>query len=222
MMHLALYSLPRAPPVPPTHTVTTWTMQGNLLHQTYVNQLTGQVIQVNKLTRSDTYKIYRMDPLTTPTPVIRSGKGRANVRDPARRGWLVGPQHALSIKGNNVHAYIDSAGDDKPDRNQGRRVAGDAFTASACHTNAPRSGTNPQAAVQNVFYHGAPRRMGRVGGGMRLAAACAHIQPAPRPRLTESTANVASRTPCASDTCARPCDLAAAPPHTRARSQLLP
>jgi hypothetical protein len=127
--------------------VETWTQRTNELHHTVVSG-DGHVLEVERRTARDRYRVFAVDPLATPQAVAL-GAGAGNAESPI--GWLSGPQTTLTIGGNNAMAYLDRNNDNASDG--GGTAAGVDFLAAADLAQAPTAGTNQQVAVQNLFYH---------------------------------------------------------------------
>jgi len=123
--------------------VVTWD-RDNVLRHTIVG--TGGRILLEELrTNSDTYKIFRIDPLKTPQQVV-SGPGGGNVESPA--GWVT----SNTTTGNNADAYLDRDNNNAADAN-GRPVSFTKdFQFTADLTQAPTTTVNQMAAVTNLFY----------------------------------------------------------------------
>jgi extracellular elastinolytic metalloproteinase len=81
---------------------------------------------------------------------VTPGPGAGNAQSPA--GWLDGgSQLNTAISGNNVSAYLDADGNNRPDRGGTLVTTGD-FLASANLTESPSTANNRAVAVQNLFY----------------------------------------------------------------------
>jgi hypothetical protein len=128
--------------------VQTWSVQGNLLHDTTVSG-EGRVLGTELRTANDSYRVFPTDPSTTPQVVV-AGPGAGNAESPA--GWLFGgAQRSIDIAGNNVHAYLDAVPDNAPDPG-GTAVTDGNFLAVADLGVSPTTPTNRDVAVQNLFY----------------------------------------------------------------------
>jgi hypothetical protein len=128
--------------------VETWSLRDNRLHNTLVGG-DGQVLKVELRTQSDSYNVFREDPLKGPQTVV-AGPGSGNPQSPA--GWLTGrSEKEFRINGNNVDAYLDSDANNRPDPG-GVRASGGNFLTAADLGQAPTIDSNKTVAVQNLFY----------------------------------------------------------------------
>ena len=137
--------------------VETWSEDDNQLDYTLVGG-NGQVLNVQSRTNNvcgdpgqDCYNVFAVHPDTAGQTTIE-GPGDGNVESPL--GWLdVGTQWTRDIQGNNVHAYLDWNDDDASD-GAGSEVGDGDFTAIASLGigSDPREASNPDVAVQNLFY----------------------------------------------------------------------
>ncbi len=128
--------------------VETWSQKGNLLHDTLVSG-DGRVLATELRTNTDKYNVFTIDPLKTPQAVV-DGPGAGNDESPV--GWLFsGTQSTVDISGNNAHAYLDTDGNNRPDKG-GDPVANGEFLSVADLTASPTTPTNKNVAVQNLFY----------------------------------------------------------------------
>lgn len=132
--------------------VETWTRKTNELHHTVVDG-GGRVLDVERRTANDSYKVYAEDPLKGPQTVVFGpaptppGPGVASPD-----GWLgSGAQRTIEITGNNAHAYLDAKENNGPDRG-GSSVTNGNFLASADLAASPSTQANRAVAVQNLFY----------------------------------------------------------------------
>ena len=120
--------------------VETWTQQTNQLHYTVVGG-DGSILGVESRTADDSYRVFRISPSVTPQEIVGGGPG-----------WLFsGAQRTVNIAGNNVHAYLDTNSDNKPDSG-GTRVTNGEFLAVADLTQSPSTETNRDVAIQNLFF----------------------------------------------------------------------
>ncbi len=127
--------------------VETWSLAQNMLHHTLLNDA-GQVVSVELRTSSDAYNVFTEDPTKGPQTVVQ-GPGAGNAESPA--GWLSGAQLDINAQGNNVNAYLDTAGRNRPDRG-GSSIVNGQFLTAADLTQAPGTANNRAVAVQNLFY----------------------------------------------------------------------
>jgi hypothetical protein len=128
--------------------VETWTKKRNLLHETLVGG-DGRVLLAELRTNDDSYNVFRINPDKTPQAIV-NGPGAGNGQSPA--GWLFnGAQRNINIAGNNVHAYLDTDANNKPDAG-GETVSDGNFLTSANLDVAPSDAVNRAVAVQNLFY----------------------------------------------------------------------
>lgn len=128
--------------------VETWSARTNQLHHTLVAG-DGTVLSVQRRTATDSYNVFPVDPAKGPQTVV-AGPGAGNAESPA--GWLAGrSEKSARINGNNVDAYLDSDGNNRPDAG-GTKVTGGNFLAAADFGSAPSTTTNKDVAVQNLFY----------------------------------------------------------------------
>lgn len=127
--------------------VQTWSLEDNLLHHTLVGD-DGQIVSVELRTNNDSYNVFVEDPLKGGQTVVQ-GPGAGNAESPS--GWLAGSQLSTNIVGNNVNAYLDADGNNRPDRG-GVAVTGGNFVQLFDLTHAPTTTGNRAAAVQNLFY----------------------------------------------------------------------
>lgn len=128
--------------------VETWTSKTNQLHQTLVSGK-GKVLEVQNRTANDSYKVFTNAPDKTPQAVV-AGPGSGNAESPA--GWLSGfAEKSIRINGNNVDAYLDADANNRPDAG-GTRNRSKNFLATADLTQTPKTATNREVAVQNLFY----------------------------------------------------------------------
>jgi extracellular elastinolytic metalloproteinase len=128
--------------------VETWTARTNQLHHTIVDG-DGRVLDVETRTANDTYNIFIEDPLKGAQTIV-NGPGNGNVQSPA--GWLgAGAQSTALISGNNVATYLDTDGNNQPDKGGTPVTSGDFVTAVDFAT-APTTDSNQTVAVQNLFY----------------------------------------------------------------------
>lgn len=120
--------------------VETWRVAGNLLHETLVDG-NGNVVETIKRTNSDSYNVFTIDPNASPQSIV-AGPG----------GWLFGGTHrTIDIAGNNVHAYLDTVNDSVPEPG-GTDVTDGNFLTAFDPGIQPSAGSNPNVAVQNLFY----------------------------------------------------------------------
>ena len=96
---------------------------------------------------NDSYNVFANDPYKTPQAVV-SGPGAGNAESPL--GWLSGTHTTEDISGNNVHAYLDTNGNNLPDG--GGVAAGPHFLTAADLFAQPDTAVNQAVAVQNLFY----------------------------------------------------------------------
>ncbi len=128
--------------------VQTWGNDDNQLYMTLVNGK-GRVLRSKSRTTSfDSYRVYTNSPTTTPQRIIQ-GPGSGNGQSPS--GWLSGTQGTTRIQGNNVQAYLDRDGNNRPDAS-GAPVNDGNFTATSDLSQDPGAGENRAVAVQNLFY----------------------------------------------------------------------
>ena len=122
--------------------VETWSVQGNQLDETLVSG-SGKIVNVERRTQNDSYKVFTVDPLNTPTQTVVSGQP----------GWLgtTTSQFATYIQGPNVKAYLDTDANNGPDAASHAITDGN-FVATADLTQSPSTATNREVAVQNLFY----------------------------------------------------------------------
>jgi hypothetical protein len=122
--------------------VETWSTIGNQLDETLVSG-TGKIVNVERRTQNDSYKVFTVDPLTTPEQTVVNGQP----------GWLpnLAGQLATYIQGPNVKAYLDTDANNAPDTG-GRAITDGNFVATADLTQSPSTATNREVAVQNLFY----------------------------------------------------------------------
>lgn len=129
--------------------VETWSEAGNLLHHTLVGP-SGHVLKVELRTNNDSYYIFPDHPgNNTQTVMPGPGAGAGNTASPI--GWLSGSQKTVNIGGNNVHAYLDTDGNNEQDAG-GSQVDDGNFLAQADLTQQPDTAENQAVAVQNLFY----------------------------------------------------------------------
>lgn len=120
--------------------VETWREAGNDLVETLVSG-DGRVLDTSHRTARDDYRIFRIDPITTPQAIV---SGPTN--------WLFNGSHLSdNIAGNNVHAYLDTDNNGLPDAG-GTRVSDRRFLSVFDDSVQPSVGNNPDVAVQNLFY----------------------------------------------------------------------
>jgi len=128
--------------------VETWTAQTNLLHHTIVDG-DGRVLDVEKRTANDAYRVFVEDPLKGAQTNV-SGPAPGGLLSPA--GWLGGgDQSTFQISGNNVDSYLDTAVNNQPDKG-GTVVADGNFLTAVDLATAPTTNANKAVAVQNLFY----------------------------------------------------------------------
>lgn len=127
--------------------VETWTRKTNQLDHVVVDG-DGRVLDVERRTANDSYKVYAEDPLKGPQSVV-FGPAPAPA---SPSGWLgAGAQRTIEITGNNAHAYLDAKENNGPDRG-GSAVTDGNFLSTVDLTAAPSTDTNRAVAVQNLFY----------------------------------------------------------------------
>jgi hypothetical protein len=127
--------------------VQTWTRRHNLLDHTLVAG-DGSVLDVERRTANDSYKVYLNDPLKGGQVTV-AGPG-STTESPA--GWLgSGAQTTNNIVGNNVNTYLDTDKNNRADRG-GTAVTNGTFAASSDLTASPSTTANKAVAVQNLFY----------------------------------------------------------------------
>jgi extracellular elastinolytic metalloproteinase len=120
--------------------VETWTQQTNQLHYTLIGG-DGAILGVESRTHSDSYRVFRESPTATPQEIVSGGPG-----------WLFsGAQRTVNIAGNNVHAYLDTNNNNKPDGG-GSTVTNGEFLAMANLAESPSTDTNREVAIQNLFF----------------------------------------------------------------------
>jgi len=128
--------------------VETWTEETNQLHHTLVSGL-GQILNIELRTASDSYKVFTVDPNTTPQTTVN---GPAPGGQISPDGWLYTSGHTtFDISGNNVHAYLDTDANNASDGG-GTQVTDGNFTTTANFSQQPSTSTNKAVAVQNLFY----------------------------------------------------------------------
>ncbi len=127
--------------------VETWTGADNLLHHTLVDG-SGRVRNVQLRTNTDSYNIFPDHPGNS-NQTVTAGAGNGNTESPG--GWLSGSQTTVSIRGNNVHAYLDTDANNSPDGGGSAVTNGD-FLTNANLNQEPETGQNQAVAVQNLFY----------------------------------------------------------------------
>jgi hypothetical protein len=134
--------------------VQTWTDKNNLLHETLVSG-DGEVLNVEKRTNTDSYRVFPIDPIKSvatvvagPTPVSVAGT------NPSPSGWISTgiAQRTTAITGNNVYAYLDVDANNRADRGGTTVSSPFNFTAVFSPTSLASTTTNREAAVQNLFY----------------------------------------------------------------------
>ena len=124
-----------------------WSSADNLLYHTLVgNEL--QILDNVLRTNTDSYNIFPDHPGNS-EQTITPGPGAESAESPM--GWLSGDQTTINIRGNNVHAYLDTDADDLPD--PGGSEADTDFLATANLSKQPNIVINKAAAVQNLFYY---------------------------------------------------------------------
>ena len=129
--------------------VETWTERTNQLHETLVDG-DGTVLGVELRTNSDSYNVFRINPLVTPQAVVAGAAAGPDA--PSPNGWLfAGTQNSTRIAGNNVAAYLDVISDNRYDT-LGTSVTSGEFLTAADATTAPSTAQNRRVAVQNLFY----------------------------------------------------------------------
>ncbi|BCT91390.1 hypothetical protein LYSHEL_04140 [Lysobacter helvus] len=120
--------------------VETWREAGNDLVETLVSG-DGRVLDTSHRTARDDYRVFTVDPDKTPQAIVSGPVG-----------WLFnGSNLSDNIAGNNVHAYLDTDNNGLPDAG-GTRVANRRFLATFDPNVQPSDGSNPDVAVQNLFY----------------------------------------------------------------------
>jgi len=134
--------------------VETWTEESNLLHETLVSG-DGEVLYVEKRTNTDSYNVFKIDPIKTPQSIV-AGPAPVSVpgTNPSPSGWInTGvAQKTVDIFGNNVHAYLDVDANNRADR-AGTAVSSPYnFTSVFSPTSLASTTTNRAVAVQNLFY----------------------------------------------------------------------
>ncbi|MDP3156862.1 MAG: M36 family metallopeptidase [Archangium sp.] len=127
--------------------VETWSLVKNMLHHTLLDGA-GQVVSVELRTNSDAYNVFIEDPSKGGQTVVQ-GPGAGNAESPS--GWLAGAQLNTNAVGNNVNAYLDADGNNRPDRG-GTSIVNGQFLTAADLTQAPGTTSNRAVAVQNLFY----------------------------------------------------------------------
>lgn len=128
--------------------VQTWSQRGNQLHETLVGG-DGRLLHIEARTVNDEYNVFAVDPDKGPQAVV-AGPGAGNAESPV--GWLgMGGQTTVAISGNNVSAYLDADGNNRPDRG-GAAVSNGSFVTAADLAQSPSAAGNPAVAVQNLFF----------------------------------------------------------------------
>lgn len=127
--------------------VETWSESTNLLHHTLIGP-DGKVLNVQLRTNNDSYNIFPDHPGNS-VQTVTDGPGAGNAQSQA--GWLSGEQFTVNIAGNNAHAYLDTIGNNRPDRG-GSSVEDGNFLAQADPTQQPYTVENQAVAVQNLFF----------------------------------------------------------------------
>lgn len=121
--------------------VETWSARENQLDHTLIAG-NGKIVNVERRTANDSYKVFKVDPLATPTQTI----------EPGQPGWLgTVAQYATHIQGPNVKAYLDTDANNAPDA-ASRLISDGNFVATADLSQSPSTTTNREVAVQNLFY----------------------------------------------------------------------
>ena len=134
-------------------TVETWSQRTNQLNHSIVGG-NGQVLDVQSRTNNlcvagqDCYKVFTEHPDAT-DQTEEPGAGAGNAESPD--GWLSGGQKTTNISGNNVHAYLDTRGNNRAARG-GSSVSNGLFLTAADLGAEPSTTTNRAVAVQNLFW----------------------------------------------------------------------
>lgn len=128
--------------------VETWTRRTNQLDHVVVAG-DGRVLDVERRTANDSYRIFAEDPGKN-AQAVAFGPAPGGAASP--NGWLgTGAQRTIEISGNNAHAYLDAKDNNGPDKG-GSAVTDGNFLAIADLTASPATGSNRAVAVQNLFY----------------------------------------------------------------------
>ncbi len=128
--------------------VQTWTRSTNLLDHTLVGG-DGRVLNVERLTGSDSYRVFADDPLRSVQTSV-NGPGTGNAQSPA--GWLgTGAQTSVNIQGNNTKTYLDADANNAADAG-GFAVTSGNFLQVVDLSAKPDTTGNKAVAVQNLFY----------------------------------------------------------------------
>jgi extracellular elastinolytic metalloproteinase len=129
--------------------VETWSQKANLLNHTLVDG-NGAVLEIERRTNTDKYRVFRVDPISTDAQVVSGPAPDPNAPSPS--GWLgSGAQSTINIAGNNVRAYLDVNANDTADGG-GTPVTNGSFLSALDDTITPKDPTNRNVAVQNLFY----------------------------------------------------------------------
>ncbi len=126
-----------------------WRDSDNLLYQIVVDG-DGAIVASELRTSNDRYRVYQRSPGVAGQQIAfipNSG----TTHSPA--GWLRPvTQGRRWIRGNNVSAYLDRNENDNPDT-FGALVSNREFLSTTNLSIDPNNGSNPDAAVTNLFYH---------------------------------------------------------------------
>jgi extracellular elastinolytic metalloproteinase len=140
--------------------VETWTERGNRLYEALVGG-DARVLGVESRTNTDSYNVFAVNPGVPGLPaqaVVEGpgvgGPGSGNAESP--KGWLLPStrfrtQTDVNISGRNVHAYLDTDHNNRPDPG-GTVVTDGKFLAAADPGASPSTAGNKAVAVQNLFY----------------------------------------------------------------------
>ena len=127
--------------------VESWSEAENLLYHTLIDGR-GRIVDNELRTAEDSYNVFPDHPGNS-TQAVTSGPGSGNAESPS--GWLLGTQRSTSIRGNNVHAYLDRDNNNAADSG-GTPINDGNFIATADLTQQPTTASNQAVAVQNLFY----------------------------------------------------------------------
>ena len=131
------------------YVVENWRESDNLLYHTVIDA-DGEIIANELRTQNDQYRVYQVNPNV-------AGQQVANIPDAGTYyspyGWLRGSTQGTEyIIGQNVNAYLDRNDNNNPDT-WGTFITNRKFLSTTNLSIDPTSGSNPDAAVTNLFYH---------------------------------------------------------------------
>jgi extracellular elastinolytic metalloproteinase len=129
--------------------IETWYRADNQLEETLIGS-DGAIIDHVTRTSSDSYNVFRYDPLSSSQSTVNGPTPGSTTESPS--GWLgAGAQSTWAISGNNASSYLDTDNNNAADAG-GTAVTNGVFGTAFSSSTTPSTTSNKNVAVQNLFY----------------------------------------------------------------------